>query len=151
MHKNQQWNQFPFSHTCGYQSNHTSPIEIRRHKLLWMESWVWCIVDWYDLYGFVDETLSCPPSIASGFSIPNLDCIFWIIQYILPLSVILASFSNYAHCFVAAAKSSQTIWQKLAHTFAKLSLSWLMLICEHLFKPQGPCSLMTTYMTFVVQ
>ena len=64
----------------------------------------------YDLYGYIDGTLSCPSILTisenSTKSVPNPDVVFWVLQDKLILSAILASLSKDIAPLVSGATTS---------------------------------------------
>lgn len=67
----------------------------------------------YDLYGFIDGTLSCPSPLLLD-NTPNPDFSFWVRQDSLLLSAILAFLSRDVHRFVFQIETSKEAWHKLA-------------------------------------
>ncbi|XP_060670562.1 cinnamoyl-CoA reductase 1-like [Ziziphus jujuba] len=96
----------------------------------------------YDLYGFIDGTLPCPPSMLSTQETSsNPPYTFGVRQDSLLLSAILTSLSKDVYHFVSSTETSREAWQKLALTFAKPSCQRLMHLRECLIRPQGSRSL----------
>ena len=62
----------------------------------------------YDLYGFIDGTIPCPPSVLPGTTnSPNPDFLLWVYQDSLLLSALLASLSKGIHHLVSFATTSK--------------------------------------------
>ncbi|KAJ0971969.1 hypothetical protein J5N97_019928 [Dioscorea zingiberensis] len=108
----------------------------------------------YDLYGYVDGSLPCPPSTItapdsapdSAASVPNPAYSLWICQDKLLLNALLGSLTANLVPFIASKKTSMEAWKTLEKTYASPSRGRIMELRRKLATPVRGSRTITEYM-----
>ncbi|KAK6127519.1 hypothetical protein DH2020_038722 [Rehmannia glutinosa] len=101
-----------------------TPIKLTQHNFSAWRLQLYTLLVGYDLLGYVDGTISCPPATitsTTGTTTSNPSYIHWIRQDHLILNAIVSSLSPTIISFVATATTSKEAWNSLHNTFAKAS------------------------------
>ncbi|KAJ0969436.1 hypothetical protein J5N97_022313 [Dioscorea zingiberensis] len=104
----------------------------------------------YDLYGYVDGSLPCPPStITTPDSVvltPNPTYSLWVHQDKLLLNALLGSLMASLVPFIASKKITMEAWKTLEKTYASPSHRRIMELCRKLATPVKGSRTITEYM-----